>query len=132
MLIQLTHDQETGQRLPKWSPEGDYISYVAASAIPSTDPYEMLAQDSRYVMNSDASALTLLREGRGHQGRFRIQDYAWSPDSRYIAYAVRESDEAGNDSPNSELYLVDVCSGETRLLADNVVGSLGLSWKPLP
>lgn len=52
-----------------------------------------------------------------------ISDVAWSPDSRFIAYASRKKEGmAYSLSTNTDIYLYDLASGTTRNLTEGMMG----------
>lgn len=52
-----------------------------------------------------------------------IEDFAWSPDSKSIAYASRKKEGlAYTLSTNSDIYLYDLASGKTRNLTEGMMG----------
>lgn len=78
---------ERGESQPRWSPDGRYISFVAARGSGTGDN---APRPQVYLMRADggeAAALTEAKEG--------VKAYSWSPDSRRIAYITTDprSDE---------------------------------------
>lgn len=52
-----------------------------------------------------------------------IEDIAWSPDSRYIAYASRKKEgKAYTISTNSDIYIFDTQTGKTRNITERMMG----------
>lgn len=52
-----------------------------------------------------------------------IEDIAWSPDSRYIAYASRKKEgKAYTISTNSDIYIFDTQTGKTRNITEGMMG----------
>lgn len=52
-----------------------------------------------------------------------IEDIAWSPDSRYIAYASRKKEgKAYTISTNSDIYIFDTHTGKTRNITEGMMG----------
>lgn len=89
--------------LPKWSPDGQFISYLAATpsdfeAVPGLAQ----SQDKLYVMNADGSNPAALTDGT-----FRLQStpLGWSPDSQYYVFASFFED-AAQQVAEGDVYII--------------------------
>jgi dipeptidyl aminopeptidase/acylaminoacyl peptidase len=130
---------ERGESQPQWSPDGRYISFVAArGAATGDDP----PPPQIYIMRSDggeASTLTDATEG--------VTSYAWAPSSTRVAYvstvprsadaeaAVRRRDDERvfeGDFRFQQIWTIDLetktATAVTSGTAFTVSG--GLSWAP--
>ncbi len=105
------------------SPDEKYIAYVADFGQDAAG-----TGGSRYeirVMNADGSNNRVLLSSDLPVGQL-----AWAPGSRHIAY---EQAQSGTPPPlgGYDLYLLDVCTGSSTLLARNAAYDLGKPvWKP--
>jgi Tol biopolymer transport system component len=134
-----------------WSPSGDEITFVASpvSGTFKTDIYKLnihtLVQ-TRLTAVGDAGTATWSPDGT-HIAYFRMSNLymmdsdssntrsfptslylfpwiAWSPDSRRIAL------ESGGSIGDSEIYLLDVVSGDVKRLTNNIIDDGYPLWRP--
>jgi len=81
--LQLTGSEED-ESMPRWSPDGKYISFLSSRAASSDD-------------DNDAAQIWLL-DRRGGEGKKisavkgEIQNYAWSPDGKKILLQMKDED----------------------------------------
>jgi Tol biopolymer transport system component len=81
---------------PRWSPDGELIAYLKCDA-----------QCSIRVINADGSGnRTILRNSR-------LDTWAWSPNSKKIAYGMRTG-----------LYVIDVATGDKQKLSSKTIHQL--------
>jgi dipeptidyl aminopeptidase/acylaminoacyl peptidase len=135
-----------GERDPQWSPDGRFISFLANRA-PASPPGGAAAAAATagtqlYVMRADGGEARPLTRGRGGAGA-----YAWSPDSRRIAFLRRQvlspaADKMrrlGDDVAEyeggflqSHIWLVDVATGkQTQLTRGNAMTAKSAPvWSP--
>ncbi len=76
--VQLTYSED-GESNPKWSPDGKYISFLAARNGDTTAQIWLL--DTR---GGEAKKLTAVKGD--------IDDYAWSPDGKKIVISMKDED----------------------------------------
>ncbi|WP_128544720.1 S9 family peptidase [Larkinella soli] len=92
--VQLTHSTE-GESMPRWSPDGRYLSFIAARN-GDKDP-QLWLLDRR---GGEASKLTSLKG--------ELESYEWAPDGKKIALVVRDKDYS--DSAKTKIrtpYVID-------------------------
>ncbi|HVP74355.1 MAG TPA: DPP IV N-terminal domain-containing protein, partial [Phycisphaerales bacterium] len=103
---QLTATSGIAERMPAWSPDGQWISYVSDA----TGEYEL------YIMQSDGKGETKQLTKDGSCYRF---NGGWSPDSKRLLFA----DKTGS------LFMYTLEGGETKLIdKDPWSQSPGYSW----
>jgi tricorn protease len=137
----LTHSPGTHDRNPKWSPDGKTIAYISdatgedeihigpadgsqpAKAITSgadTYKYEFhWSLDSKKILWADkklrlqfvdveTKKVTLVNQAKA----WEIRDFAWSPDSKWVAFARQEVDAM------PKVYLYSLASGKSTEVTD--------------
>ena len=92
---------------PSWSPIDDRILFASLSET-DTSRLTLLKNDGQQTLADDL------------QG---IVSFSWSPDGRYVAYRVANSDSV------SSVYVVDSENGE-MIARSNVSGILSFFWSP--
>ncbi len=85
--IRLTSTADSGESMPRWSPDGRYLSFLASRG----DEEEKKKGAQVWLLNRAGGEAQKLTEIKGG-----IADYAWSPDSKRLVLVVNDFD------PNSE------------------------------
>jgi dipeptidyl aminopeptidase/acylaminoacyl peptidase len=88
--LQITNGAE-GESDPHWSPDGQYISFLSDRAGKAKGT-QLWVLDRR---GGEARQFTAIDRKQ------KITDYAWSPDSKRLAFVMRESDEPDPDAPKA-------------------------------
>ncbi len=102
----LTHTNGSAERMPAWSPDGQWIAYFSDQS----GEYEL------YLMQSDGRGETKQVTRDGSAWRYNP---VWSPDSKQIVF----TDKAGN------IFLHTIESGETKLVDTDPTGEqVSVSW----
>jgi Tol biopolymer transport system component len=101
-LTRLTHDG--GASTATWSPDGAHIAFFGSAGLSVMDP------DGGNIRNLSASMQLL-------------PWIAWSPDSRRIAVQSGNMDE-------SEIYVIDIVTGDVKRLTYNAVYDSNPVWRP--
>ncbi|HTR82292.1 MAG TPA: PDZ domain-containing protein [Bacteroidota bacterium] len=147
----LTNSSGVHERDSKWSPDGKWIGYISDASgedevyimpqdgsAPGTQltktgpPYKYQiywSPDSKKIMWSDrlqrlqyVDVETKKVTEVAHATAWEIDDYAWSPDSKWIAYAKPE------DSAMTTIYLYSLEKKETTPVTDGWYSSYGPSF----
>ncbi|MEZ5291292.1 MAG: S9 family peptidase [Vicinamibacterales bacterium] len=122
---------------PSWSPDGRYMSFVAARGHASEPGTSQI-----WVMRSDGGEAWALTSAAAD-----VEQYAWAPDSRHVAFTVadaetadekaaveRRDDERQFERPSRpvHLWIVDLdTKGAARVTSGTDVTIQGaLSWSP--
>jgi dipeptidyl aminopeptidase/acylaminoacyl peptidase len=113
---------DKGESAPAWSPDGRYISFVATR--PDPDDPAAKASGQIYVMRADGGEAHAVTSGEGGASA-----YAWSPDSRQIAFlratplsdAAQAAEKRGDDVAEYEggfrlarLWTVNLANGKEK------------------
>ncbi|MBC7250110.1 MAG: PD40 domain-containing protein [Anaerolineae bacterium] len=102
-----------------WSPDGKIIAYT--SSYPDWKGSQL---KNLLVMNSDGEERRLLI---GHEVmNVYSEPFVWSPDSRWIAGFGQPTGDR-----HSNLYLVNVCTGEIEILAEGIMPQDEMVWIPV-
>ncbi len=92
---------------PAWSPDGRRLAVL----IGNLSHYEIA------IMNADGSGQRRYPLPKQLNGWGDPWDMPWSPDGRFLAFRARDRGEVGWNDTERKLVLLDVKSGETRVLA---------------
>jgi dipeptidyl aminopeptidase/acylaminoacyl peptidase len=138
--VQLTNSEE-GESSPKWSPDGKYISFVAARNGDKDGQIWLL--DTR---GGEAIKLTNLKGD--------LDDYAWSPDGKKIAMSIKDQDftdtaktktrspfvmdryqfkqdvEGYVENRYTHLYVYDIAGKKTDTLTKGNFDETAPAWSP--
>ncbi|HYK91855.1 MAG TPA: S9 family peptidase [Acidobacteriota bacterium] len=85
--IRLTSTPESGESVPRWSPDGRYLAFLASRG----DEEEKKKGSQIWLLNRSGGEAQKLTDIKGG-----VSDYSWSPDSKRLVLAVNDPD------PNSE------------------------------
>ena len=114
----LTH-HEARDTKPAWSPDGRRIAFVSDRKGESEQG--LLLTNDIFVMNTDGSGVEQLTSS---QRPMFAGDPAWSPDGSSLAFNMLDSDDF------SRIYVLELSSGQVRLLTPHDGVSWGPSWSP--
>jgi len=113
----------------EWSPDGARTAYKTVNWFQPDPAVDVrVPHHTLHVMNADGSGdleIVAAPDDVGHA----VNEFEWAPDGRHIAYASTRF--SGKERGPSDLHVVDVCTGEDLLIAQDVLTYM-LSWKPLP
>ena len=118
-VVQLTHHPAVFLS-SAWSPDGRQIAFMRQADTESTGIYVIspLGGAERKVAGITFSGL-------------ESQGLSWSPDGKWLAFSKRKSlaEKAGSSADRLSIHLVNVETGEERLLPDPS-NDCGNSWQP--
>jgi len=121
-IVSLT-DVETGKelaslylpnwgRLPKWSPDGNYLSIIGTAKSNATK-----ASDEFYIISRDGGEFKRLTHFSNTFEQSAIADYSWSPDGKKIVFwSYTELGDPNAEGAQSELMILDITTGEVTNL----------------
>lgn len=136
--VQLTSSPD-GESSPRWSPDGKFLSFVAARSGGSSQVY---------LLNRLGGEAIKLTDVKGD-----LNSYAWSPDGKKLLLTIRDYEDTaakkGNkpyvidryrfkqdvsgyqyDKRNTHLYLFDVATKKTDTLTKGNYNEGGAQWSP--
>jgi Tol biopolymer transport system component len=96
-----------------WSPDGQYI--LASRTVEDTHAEELLLISSA---DGRARVLKSVPDGLGFDGSV-------SPDGRYVAFSLQGNDEVGSD-----IFVVNIVTGEEHVLIQHPADDEVLGWAP--
>jgi dipeptidyl aminopeptidase/acylaminoacyl peptidase len=136
--IQLTNSPD-GESNGKWSPDGKYISFVAARNAGSSQVY---------LLNRAGGEAIKLTDVKGE-----LAEYAWSPDSKKLALVQKDIEDTSKekkakpwvidryhfkqdvsgylyDKRKSHIYLFDIKEKKLDTLTSGNYNESGIQWSP--
>lgn len=133
--VQLTRSKTPVQAFA-WSPDGQRIAYVAARVPTPEEETRQKLKDDRVRVDLEfvPSRLFILDLGRDTTLEvvaedYQINDLAWSPDGRHIAYEMVPTPRA-DDMRLADIRVLDVAAGTNRLLYEHHGSKTDPSWSP--
>lgn len=118
------------------SPDGAWLVMYAGTAEGAQGPfdlhiglYDLVQGELKYetaLLDPNYPASLPNGGANGGRGAFvaGIRAFAWSPNARYLAFAGQI------DGPSSDLYLLDVQTGQRRRLTDGAEHIVHIEWSP--
>jgi len=109
--IKLTENSSGYRHALRWSPDGGKIAFTDQTLslyILDVESKRITKVDKAHYENIDVSI-----------NRKPISDYAWSPDSRYIAYSMMDS------SWTYQVYIYSLNTGEIHRVSDGLFNDFG-------
>jgi Tol biopolymer transport system component len=105
---------------PVWSPDGTRIAWWGEE--PQSDP-SATAPAVLFMMDVASGEITELGEG---------SEPAWSPDGQHILFIYEEKPPSGiaRAQPDTDIYVLDVETGERRALAPDTAPDRWPTWSP--
>ncbi|MDA0313134.1 MAG: S9 family peptidase [Gemmatimonadetes bacterium] len=133
-------DVEQGVSRFAWSPEGGRLMLVVSDAAPEgmkarSDLYGEFAFDDEVPPNAHLWVVTVDPRGeiaearRLTEGDFHVSGFDWSPDGSQVAY-VRVPDPGLISSAESDIYVLDVATAESRPLVTGPGSDGSPEWSP--
>jgi hypothetical protein len=138
-ITPLLQSSDTDYRYPTWSPDGQWIAYVASRPIQITDPTawpEKTGSDSIWVMRPDKTMQTKISDDmasliiRENGFCVRASDITypllWSPDGKHIIFA--ESTSISDIGHVYIYYVANVETGKSHVLFSETQGLSRAIW----
>jgi dipeptidyl aminopeptidase/acylaminoacyl peptidase len=106
-----------------WSLDGRYLAFMVLGRVSS----DKEVTDRLYLYDTVTTQVMLLCQRQVASGRWH-DGPVWSPDGRYLAYA--DSKLAPPDGEMRLLRVIDLCTGETLILAEDIsfIGGWSNGW----
>ncbi|MBI3243782.1 MAG: PD40 domain-containing protein [Chloroflexi bacterium] len=116
---------------PSWSPDGKFIAFANFRSETNSGPsnYDKENHGALCLIRPDGSEARMLVDQIYLQGEDPFTNFeapfnafAWSPDSRWIAFLI------GDTEP--DIAIINVETGETRILAPSPAKDVNPDWSP--
>ncbi len=129
-------DAKSGVQAFAWAPDGRRIAYVAPRDPTPEEERREKEKDDALVVDKEfvpsrlhVFDLAAMKSTEVVKGDYQISSPDWSPDGRQIAYVMAPTPKA-DDFRFTDVMVVEVASGTTRKLLDNLGPDGDPKWSP--
>ncbi|MEZ4589157.1 MAG: hypothetical protein R2909_22515 [Gemmatimonadales bacterium] len=129
-------ESKTGVQEFEWAPDGRTIAYRASRELTADEERRQKEKDDPNVVDADfrySQVWTIdVASKKSEQvvkADYHVTDIQWSPDGTKLAYTANPTTKA-DDGSRSDIYVLTLAGGASRVLYDNGGPDTGPRWSP--